>query len=105
MCVAYNNFSLSSYWWITSYPSLMHGAWARRLDVVPLTNLCAFFSDGWCVDYIYGRLMVTKRVLANVLAEKIERDKWTTEEALAAARDVLFETPRRLFLPNERIDA
>jgi glucuronate isomerase len=105
MCVAYNNVSLSSYWWMTFYPSVMHNAWARRLDIVPLTNLCAFLSDGWCVDYIYGRLMVTKRVLANVLAEKIERDKWTADEALAAAREILFETPRRLFLPNERIDA
>ncbi len=104
LCLAYNNVSLSSYWWMTFYPAVMRSGWEHRFDMVPLSNLCAFFSDGYCVDYIYGRLMLTKRVLSQVLAAKVERDGWTTDEALAAARAVLFDTPRRLFLPAEQID-
>ena len=83
----------------------MHTALARRFDMVPLSRLIGFFSDGWCVEYVYGRLQVVRRVLANVLAERIERGFWTREEALASAREILFETPRRIFLPDEDVRA
>jgi hypothetical protein len=63
-----------------------------------------FFSDGYCVDWVYGRLMTVRRVMANVMAERIERGFMTRAEALAVARDVLFETPRRIFLPDEKIE-
>ena len=101
LCLGYNNVSLGSFWWQTFYPSVMHAAWHRRLDMVPVNRLCGFFSDGYCVDYIYGRLRMTQRVLANVLAEKIERGFCTRGQAVQIARDLLFETPRQLFLPNE----
>jgi hypothetical protein len=103
LCIGYNNVSLSSFWWTGFFPEAMHTGWARRFDMVPTSNLCAFLSDGYCVDYIYGRLALTKRTIANVLAEKIERGFLTGNEALKAARNVLFETPRRLFLPDENI--
>lgn len=104
MTQGYANVSLAGFWWETFYPSVMHQAVHRRLDMVPRARLVAFFSDGYCVDWVYGRLRTVQRVLANVMAERIERGFMTREEALAAARDMLFETPRRLFLPNEQID-
>jgi len=105
MCQAYGNVSLANFWWETFFPSVMHTALARRFDMVPLSRLIGFFSDGWCVEYVYGRLQVVRRVLANVLAERIERGFWTREEALASAREILFETPRRIFLPDEDVRA
>jgi hypothetical protein len=48
--------------------------------------------------------MTVRRVMANVMAERIERGFMTRAEALAVARDVLFETPRRIFLPDEKIE-
>jgi hypothetical protein len=105
MTQGYANVSLAGFWWQTFYPSVMHQAVHRRLDMVPRARLMAFFSDGYCVDWVYGRLRTVQRVLANVMAERIERGFMTREEALAAARDMLFETPRRLFLPDEKIDA
>jgi glucuronate isomerase len=104
MTQGYANVSLAGFWWETFYPSVMHQAVHRRLDMVPRARLMAFFSDGYCVDWVYGRLRMVQRVLANVMAERIERGFMTREEALAAARDMLFETPRRLFLPDEKID-
>lgn len=104
LCQGYGNISLTSHWWTAFFPTAMHGGWSRRFDMVPLNRLCAFLSDGWSVDYVYGRLWMTRRVLANVLAERIERGLMNGEEALAAARRVLFETPGEIFLPDERID-
>jgi len=103
MCQAYGNVSLANFWWETFFPSVMHTALARRFDMVPLSRLIGFFSDGWCVEYVYGRLALVRRVLANVAAERVERGFWTREEALGAVREILFETPRRIFLPDEKI--
>jgi glucuronate isomerase len=103
MTQAYANFSLASFWWQTFYPSVMHQAIHRRLDMVPRARLMGFFSDGYCVDWVYGRLRTVQRVMANVMAERIERGFMTRREAIACARDMLFETPRRIFLPDEHI--
>lgn len=102
-CTAYNNISLSSFWWQAFYPTVMHNGWARRLDKVPAGRLCGFFSDGWCIEWIYGRLRLSQRTIANVLAEKIERGFYTESQALATARRIFFETPREIFMAGEQL--
>jgi glucuronate isomerase len=104
MVQGYGNVSLANFWWQTFYPTVIHNAVARRLEMVPLNRLVGFFSDGWCVDYVYGRLALIRRAWANVLAEKVERGFYTAEEALDVARECFFETPRRLFFPDEPIE-
>jgi hypothetical protein len=69
--------------------------------MVPASRLCAFFSDGYCVDWIYARLQMTKRVLAIVLSEKIEQGFYTLTQAVDIAQQVLLDTPKALFLPDE----
>jgi len=98
LCVAYPNVSLGGYWWHTFYQSVMHNAWQRRLDVVPATNLMGFFSDGYCAEWIYGRALMTRRVMANMLAERIERGFCSFDEALAIARTTLWDAPCRIML-------
>jgi len=105
MTQAYANVSLAGFWWETFFPSVMHAALARRLDMVPRPRLMAFFSDAYCADWVYGRVTTVRRVLANVMAERIERGFMTRPEAVATAREILFETPRRIFLPEESIEA
>ncbi len=100
----YPNVSLGSFWWQTFYPSVMHNAWHRRLDMCPTNRLMAFFSDGYCIDWVYGRLQLTRRVLANVLAEKIEQGFYSKPQALEIGRMLLQESPRQLFLPNETLE-
>ncbi len=103
LVLAHDNVSLSSYWWHTFYPSVMQSCWHRRLDMIPTSRLCGFFSDGWCVDWIYGRAAMTRRVLSNVLAEKILQGFYTESQAIGVARDLLFNTPKALFLSEEDI--
>ena len=103
LCLGHKNVSLGGYWWGGFYPAVMQAAWHRRLDMVPTSRLCGFFSDGYCVDWIFARVRTTQRVLANVLAEKIERGFYTPDQALRVAREILFETPRRLFLADEAV--
>ncbi len=97
MTQGYRNFSISGYWWETFFPSVMHAAWHRRLDMVPTSRLVGFFSDGWCADWVYGRTRMVRQVLANVLAEKVAWGLYTKAQAVKVARQVLSETPRHLF--------
>jgi len=101
LCLGYANVSLAGFWWNGFYPSAMHAAWSRRLDMVPTPRLCGFFSDGWCAEWTYARAALTRRVLAGVLAEKIDQGYYTPDQALRVARAILFDTPRQLFLPKE----
>ncbi len=101
LCNAYANISLAGVWWNSFFPSIMHAAWHRRLDIVPLTRLCAFFSDGYCVDWIYGRIRTTQRVLANVLAERIEWGMCRPEDAVKIAKAIFYDTPKRLFIDGD----
>lgn len=98
MVQAYANVSLGGFWWQMFYPSPMHQAWHRRLDYCPTNRLMAFFTDGYCIDWQYGRAWMTREVLANVFAERIERGYCSRDEALAVAREIMHDTPRRLML-------
>jgi glucuronate isomerase len=100
-CLAYSNVSLAGFWWNTFYRSSMHAAWDRRLDMVPTPALCGFFSDGWCVDWIYGRLRLTQKVLAGVLAGKVEQGWYSPDEAVRVARELLLVSPARRFLTEQ----
>jgi len=97
------NLSLSSMWWHMFYPHVAKNAWQRRIDMVPETGLCGFFSDGYCVDWQYARLKLTQRVLANALAERIEAGWMTQTQALTFARFILHDNPLRIFLPDEKL--
>ncbi len=103
LALGYANVSLTSFWWQTFYPSVMLAALRRRLDMVPAAKLCGFFSDGWCTEWTYARLKMTRHVLADVLAERVEQGLASMDDAVATARQMLFDTPKRLFLAEESI--
>jgi len=97
----YGNLSVANYWWLCFFPEVMHNGWARRLDMMPLTKMVGFFSDGWCVDYVYGRLKMVRKAMANVLSERIDRGFLDRDGALHMAREMFHETPRRQFVRTE----
>lgn len=98
LCVAHPDVSLGGYWWHTFYQSVMQQSWQRRLDVVPLSNLMGFFSDGYCAEWIWGRALMTRQVLANVFAERIARGFCDFDETIEISRAILWETPCRIML-------
>ncbi len=98
------NVSLTSFWWHNFYPTVMHRCWQRRIDMVPWTGLCGFFSDAYCLEWQYARLKMTRQVLANLLAERVTMGFFTADRAIELARQILFETPKKIFLPDEKIE-
>ncbi|MGA2618845.1 MAG: hypothetical protein ABSF26_14630 [Thermoguttaceae bacterium] len=90
------NLSLAGYWWHNFFPHSIRQVIAERLDMLPLNKQIGFFSDAYCVEWVYGKARMAQKQLARVLAEKIEQGQYTRDEALAIAATILYDTPREL---------
>jgi glucuronate isomerase len=111
LSTAYNNLSLGGFWYQNFFATNMEQGWNMRLDMMPLDRICGFFSDGYCAEWIYGRALMTRRVMANALADRIERGFCDEEYAMYIAITTLYDTPKKLmaidssYMPRPAISA
>lgn len=90
------NFSLAGYWWHNFFPDVIRQLMAERLDMLPANKQVGFFSDAYCVEWTWAKLVIVRKQLARVLAEKIAQGQYSKSDALAIARAILYESPRAL---------
>lgn len=90
------NFSLAGYWWHNFFPDVMRQVMSERLDMLPTNKQVGFFSDAYCVEWVYAKAMLVRRQLACVLAGRIEQNQYTLSEALTIAEAILYHTPQHL---------
>ena len=96
LCRELPNLSMAGYWWHNFFPSVMRRVMDERLDMLPTNKQVGFFSDAYCIEWSYAKAVMVRRVLARVLADKIELGQYDTNAAVGIAREILFETPREL---------
>ncbi|MCE5314100.1 MAG: hypothetical protein ABFD49_07510 [Armatimonadota bacterium] len=94
LCRELPNLSLAGYWWHNFFPSAIRQVMEERLDMLPTNKQIGFFSDAYCVEWTYGKLIIVKNELARVLSEKVLVGQYTMEQAVNIARQILFETPQ-----------
>ena len=97
------NFSLAGYWWHNFFPNAIGQVLAERLEMLPANKQVGFFSDAYCVEWTYAKAVIVRKQMARVLADKIEQGQYSTEEALAVARAVLFDSPQTLLGMKPRV--
>jgi len=90
------NLSLAGYWWHNFFPANIRQVIAERLDMLPLNKQIGFFSDAYCVEWVYGKWCLVQKQLAQVLAEKIVQGQYTRDDALGIARAILNDSPQTL---------
>jgi hypothetical protein len=90
------NLSLAGYWWHNFFPDSIRQVITERLDMLPLNKQVGFFSDAYCVEWVYGKTRLVQKQLARVLAEKVESGQYTRDDAVSIARTILYETPQTL---------
>lgn len=96
LCRELPNFSLAGYWWHNFFPLFIRQLIETRLDMLPVNKQVGFLSDAYCADWAYGKVVMVRQQLAQVLARKIEQGQYDEKTAVAAARAILFETPQSL---------
>lgn len=87
----YCNLMVSGAWWHAFAPSTMTSFFRDRLEMLPSNAWNAFYSDGYIVEWIYGKLLVTKHCLARALAGMVEEGFLTEGDALSIAQRLLYE--------------
>lgn len=97
------NFSLAGYWWHNFFPNVIRQIIGERLDMLPTNKQVGFFSDAYCVEWTYAKLLIVRRQLALALAERIEQGQYTFDEALQIAKAILYESPQQLLGMTPRV--
>jgi hypothetical protein len=67
------------------------------LDSVPCNKILAFSADCLHIEQTFGALLLTRQLLAQCLAEKIESAGWDMGFCNAVARRLLFENASALY--------
>jgi len=67
------------------------------IDLVPAERLLGFGSDVGYPEFVYGHLVMARSCLADVLADKVQRDLLSRETALDLARMMLRDNPMELY--------
>ena len=78
-------------------PAAYRRALGEWLDSVPLNKIMAFGADCLHVEQTYGALLLTRRLLAQTLAEKVENADWDVALAESAAARLLDRNAAELY--------
>jgi methyl-galactoside transport system ATP-binding protein len=70
---------------------------SERLEIVPAVKLGGFYCDAYYCELTYGKLMMVKDTIINVLCHKVENKVYSIEYAVEIANLLLHENPQRLY--------
>lgn len=96
LCRELPNLSVAGYWWHSFFPGTIRRTLEERLDMLPTNKQVGFFSDAYCVEWAYGKSVIVKQALADVLAAKIIQGQYDMDLAVDTARQILFDSTRTL---------
>ena len=74
------NLSLAGYWWHNFFPDTIAQVMRERLEMLPANKQVGFFSDAYCVEWSYAKAVLVRKILARVLAERIELGQFDPDD-------------------------
>jgi hypothetical protein len=98
MARMHTNLMVSGAWWHAFTPSTLIEFFRDRLEMLPVNRWNAFYSDGYCVEWCYGKLLLTKNQLSVALCRMIDEGLLEERDAALIARMVLYDNPMRVYL-------
>jgi hypothetical protein len=97
LCRQLPNLSLAGYWWHNFFPSHIEQVIDERLDMLPSNKQVGYFSDAYCVEWMYAKSKLVRFELAKVLAKRVQRSQYTLDKAVDIAYTILRKTPEQLY--------
>lgn len=94
----YPNVSVSGAWWQGFTPSTISTFFRDRLEMLPMNKWNAFYSDAYCVEWIYGKCSLTRNRLAVALSEMVDEGLIGRDMVGQMARSVLCDNARSMYL-------
>jgi hypothetical protein len=90
------NLSLAGYWWHNFFPDTIAQVIRERLEMLPANKQVGFFSDAYCAEWSYAKAVIVRKILARVLADRVELGQLDDALALEFARSILYDSPQTL---------
>jgi glucuronate isomerase len=90
------NLSLAGYWWHNFFPDTICQIIGERLDMLPLNKQVGFFSDAYCVEWSYAKSLLIRKLLAKVLAQRVDQGQYDLDGAVSIALEICYKTPQSL---------
>ncbi len=91
------NLSVSGGWWHGFTPSALVQFFNDRLEFLPHTAWNAFFSDGYIIEWVYAKSLLTKNCLARALAQQLQDGYIIEEDIPEIARNLLHDNALKIY--------
>lgn len=89
LCRELPNLSLVGYWWHNFFPCHIRQIIDERLDMLPINKQVGFFSDAYCLDWLYAKSKLVRMELTRVISDRIDRGQYTLDNAITIAQRLL----------------
>jgi glucuronate isomerase len=93
----YPNVNIDFCWMHVISPTGARAAMHEMLDSVPVNKIFGYGGDYRYPELSYGHLILARRNIARVLAERVEAGQNTEEESARLGRMLMLDNPARLF--------
>jgi glucuronate isomerase len=86
------------HWWYSNVPAFIAADLRARLQAVPKTKQVGYYSDAYKLEFVLPKFNMYRRILAETLADDAIHERgWSIDQALAVAKHLLLDNPRRIF--------
>ena len=93
----YKNVYIDMNWTYSISPTYSERYLTEWLETVPVSKLMAFGGDCMAVENTYSELKVAKRIISNVLCNKVRDGYFSEHDAKVVAKMILFDNASRLY--------
>lgn len=83
------NLSVAGYWWHNFFPGAIRQIVEERLDMLPLNRQIGFLSDAYCVEWTYAKAVITRKLVAEVLADKVQLGQYSFNDIHDIAHGIM----------------
>ena len=91
------NLSLNGYWWHNFFPPFIERVLGERLDMVSIRKQVGHFSDAYTMEWSWAKSKVIRQITAKVLAERVDAGRYTKQDALYIAQELLSGSAEKIF--------
>jgi glucuronate isomerase len=93
----YPNVYVGGMWWYNFRASTYRQSMQYRLEALPARKCNLVVSDARCIEWCYGKILLIKRLMADLLYDQIEQGWLDADGALRVARDWLHDSAAALY--------
>ena len=95
--VIFPNVHVGGMWWYNFRNSTYRDSLQYRLEALPPSNSPIVVSDARCIEWCFGKVLLIKHLVADVLGDQVERGFLEPEDALRVAGEWLHGAAARRY--------